>query len=68
MVRSFHIGVRIRNRQNEIDIKVVDNIGDKPKQNNEASVFKIGKLNVQGSELNPPSDFRRLRRWWLKTH
>jgi len=57
VVRSFHIFISEGYWDDEINIIVIDYVDNQAHGYNEASVFKVSKLNVHCSELNSPSNF-----------
>jgi len=63
VVRSLHVLISKGDWDNEINVIVVDNIDNQANGYYEASIFEVCELNIQGTELNSPSNLWLLRRW-----
>ena len=66
-ISSFCIGICFSNWDNEINIKMVNDIDNQTEHNNETSVFKVSKLDIHCSKFNSPSDLGILGRWRLES-
>ena len=66
VVSSLHVGICFSNWDNEINIKMVNDVDNQTKHNDETSVFKVSKLDIHCSKFNSPSDFGIVRRWRLE--
>lgn len=67
VVSSLHVGICFSNWDNEINIKMVNDIDNQTKHNDETSVFKVSKLDIHCSKFNSPSDLGIVRRWRLES-
>jgi len=56
LVSSVHVLVDHGHRHDEVDVKMVDDVDEQAKGDDETRVFEVCQLNVHGSELNAPSD------------
>lgn len=57
-VGSFHVLIDKRNRHDEVNIIVIDHVGDHADKHRECCVLEVGKLDVHRPELHPPADVR----------
>mmetsp|Transcript_5437 Transcript_5437/g.9172 ORF Transcript_5437/g.9172 Transcript_5437/m.9172 type:complete len:339 (+) Transcript_5437:1060-2076(+) len=53
---TLHVNVGERDGNDEVNVEVVDHVGDQPQQNDETRIFEVGHLNVHGAELDPPAN------------
>jgi hypothetical protein len=65
---SFHVLINIADWHDKVERKFIYYIGDHPGEYCESSVLEICQLDIEGSELNTPSDLGVARRWWLEAH
>lgn len=60
---SLHVLISKGDWDDEVNIIVVDNIDNQANGYYEASIFEVCELNIQGTELNSPSNLWLLTRW-----
>lgn len=53
---SLHVIISHRDRDDEVDVKVIDHIGNQTKSDNQACVLKIGQLDIHRSKFNSPTN------------
>lgn len=63
----LHVLVDLRDRDDEVDVEVVDDVDDETEGHDKARVLEVRQLNVHGPELYSPPDIRIMRWWWLET-
>ena len=64
---SLHVGICFANWDNEVNVKVVNDIDNQAEQNNKTCVFKVCELDIHCSKFYSPPDFRSLRRRRLES-
>lgn len=55
-MRPVHVIIDHAYGQDEVDVKVIDEVDDEAQSHDEACVLEVGQLDVHCSEFNTPSN------------
>ena len=65
---SLEVLVDVRDRENEVHVKVVDDVDGHDQEDGHGCVLEVGELEVGSPELNSPADIGASRWWRLESH